>query len=529
MQQSVTNGPVSEAHLRAVIGTAVDGIIIIDERGIVRLYNAACERLFGYQEDEVVGRNVSMLMPAHYRFEHDGYLRAYLETGQPRVIGIGREVTGQRKDGSQFPIGLSVGESWHNRGRFFVGIVRDITEQKYAEEKLRKAKEEAEAANRTKSDFLAVMSHEIRSPLHGILATISLLSHTALDEKQARYAETIRQSGEVLLEVVNDILDLSKIEAGCISLKEKRFDVRDLLESIESLWESRVRAKALNYYSSVDTDVPHGLIGDADRIREVLNNLVDNAVKFTEHGYIAVKIEVDGCNDGMAVLRFEVKDTGIGIEKKFQSRLFERFEQGDVSLTRKHGGSGLGLTICREMCHLLGGEIGVTSEPGEGSVFWFTVSCRPADDAAPHVGVRPFVPAAADDGADQNKLTVLIADDNETNQVIIRDILEYHGHGVDIALNGPEAVRAATRKHYDVIFMDVGMPLMDGLQATRQIRKNLPGFSKVPIIALTAHAMNGDRERCLAAGMDDYISKPFTIGQINEIVEKHTRVSLIES
>jgi len=525
---------ISEALLRAVIGTAVDGIMVIDEEGMVRLYNAACVALFGYGPEEVVGRNVSMLMPAHHSEKHDGYLTAYKKTGVARVIGVGREVTAQRKDGSEFPILLSVGEAWHNDTRFFVGIVHDITEQKQSEERLRVAKEAAESASRAKSDFLAVMSHEVRTPLHGILATTSLLKRAQLSDTEHRYAQTIQNSGETLLDIVDSILDLARVEAGAMEVKRARFLPCELLDSVELLWESRVQEKGLDYFTRIDPGVPSVLTGDIDRIREILNNLVNNAVKFTEEGYVAVKLSYDAPaeddEDRHARLRFEVSDSGVGIAPEDQTRLFGRFEQGDTSLTRKHGGSGLGLAICKELAVLLGGEIGVSSRPGKGSRFWFSVSCWVPKETGLPIPAGRLVssePMMISDVVmtDVAPINVLVAEDCATNQMIIRDILEYNGHNVDIVPNGREAIDAALSGKYQLIFMDVRMPDVDGLQATKKIRQAMNGSPRVPIVALTAHAMSGDRDQCLTAGMDDYISKPFTIAQITEVIAKHVPVS----
>ena len=515
---------ISETLLSAVIDTAVDGVMVIDERGVVTLYNSACERLFGYPTNEVVGRNVKMLMPAPYAEEHDGYLHSYRSTGEAQVIGIGREVIGQRKDGSEFPVGLSLGEAWHDDKRYFVGIVRDITEQKLSEKNLLDAVAEAKAANRAKSDFLAVISHEVRTPLHGILATTGLLLYSDLKEKQQQYAETIQQSGEALLEIVDNLLDLSRIEAGVVEIKEARFEIVDLLRSIEYLWESRVREKKLEYFTRIGRGVPPMLVGDADRIREILNNLVNNAIKFTDQGYITIDVAIETVagrrKDGRAVLCFEVKDTGIGIAPDLHQRLFQNFEQGDKSLTREHEGSGLGLSICKELCALLDGEIDVVSEPGKGSCFWFTVPCAlPTEETLPHEPCAAAMPKP-DRLGELSTLKVLVAEDNHTNQLIIRDVLEYSGHSVHIAPNGREAVRAASNDTYDLILMDIRMPVMDGLEATRHIRSRGTEARRVPIIAMTAHAMNGVRDECIAAGMDDFISKPFTIAQISEVIMK---------
>lgn len=397
---------------------------------------------------------------------------------------------------------------------------------------LRLSRAAAEQSNKAKSDFLAVMSHEVRTPLHGVLATAGLLRHTDLDERQMRYAETIERSGAALLEIVNNILDLSRIEAGAIEIKREPFDLRALLEGVQLLWESRVNEKRLEYINQPSPDLPVTAVGDADRIREILNNLVNNALKFTDEGHIAVKAGLEtpttSADGGDMLLRFEVSDTGPGIDPAQQERLFERFEQGDASLTREHGGSGLGLAICRDLCKLLGGKIGVRGEPGKGSTFWFTVACGAADSTAAvatgqpdaAVGVPPFVPNAAETGP----LDILVAEDNRINQVLIRDILEQHGHNVHIVANGVDAVNAARESRYDLIFMDVQMPVMDGLEAARMIRERQNDV-RVPIVALTAHAMRGDRDLCFAAGMDDYISKPFSIDQIHDLVARYARVA----
>jgi len=516
-----SNIEISEALLRTVISTAVDGIVVTDEKGIVRLYNPACERLFGYSPAEVLGRNVKMLMPPEHREECISDLEAYRTTGDARVIGAGREVTGLRKDGSRFPVGLSVGEARHGNTRYFVGIVRDITGQKLAEHRLRAARDEAESASRTKSDFLAVMSHEIRTPLHGIMGTTSLLQRTGLNPKQHRYADTIEQSCHALLEIVNNILDLSRVESGAVVVKQTPFEPRDLLESVAALWQPRMREKGLEYVTEIAPEVPRAVTGDADRMREILNNLVSNAVRFTDAGHIAVKVTVDEPpkrgSAGHVVLRFEVSDTGIGIDPHDRARLFDRFEQADTSLTRRHGGSGLGLAICRELTRLLGGEIGVTTEVGGGSRFWFTIPCLAGKAASPK---RRRSPRARRHASGTPPLTILVAEDNPDNQIIIRDILVAAGHHVDIVENGHEAVHAVRPGKYDVIFMDVRMPVMDGFEAARKIRAKLQGAPYVCIFALTAHAMRGVREQCLAAGMDDYITKPFTIDRVSEALTR---------
>lgn len=394
MTTNLNNRKSGETLLFAIVDTAVDGIIIIDQQGIVRLYSAACERMFGYREKEVVGKNVKMLMPQPYRKEHDKYLSAYAETGDAQIIGVGREVAGRRKDGSEFPMWLSVGQTKYDDQPYFVGILHDITEQKAVEEQLRIAKENAEAASRARSDFLAVVSHEIRGPVHGISATNNLLAHTDLDDGQQRHVQSVQQSSAAILELVDRIFYLSKIEMGLVTVRDMRCRLEEILKSVEFAHRPRMDEKDLEFFTQVARDVPPVLSCDADKLREIIGTLLDSAIRFTEDGYIALKVSLAGepktDPDDSLMLRFEVKDTGTGVEPELQGLLFEHAQQGDFALTRKQGRFGLGLSICKQLCRLLGGEIGVTSSSGKGCSIWFTVACtgaEPPDDA--DVGAGP--------------------------------------------------------------------------------------------------------------------------------------------
>ncbi|RJF87898.1 PAS domain S-box protein [Oleomonas cavernae] len=518
----------SEETMRALINTAVDGVMIIDDQGLVRIYNPACQRLFGYTAEEVIGNNVRMLMPAPYRAEHDAYLDNYHNTGQRKIIGIGREVVGQRKDGTTFPMELSVGETFAEGEKLFVGIIRDITERIRAIEAVTSARQ-AEEANRAKSNFLATMSHELRTPMNGILGMTGLLLDTPLSTEQRSYAEAVQNSGETLMTLLNNLLDLSKIEAGRFELYDRPFDPVDVLDGIAAIWETQAQRKGLDFFVSKDLRGIHQLVGDPDRLRQILVNLVSNAVKFTSAGFVALRVKRETGIGPKVLLRFEIKDSGIGIDEEVQGRLFRKFEQADAAIARTYGGSGLGLAICREIAGLMGGDIGVTSQAGRGSTFWATlpfdmvqVEAFPENTAAGAPSRQAFAPAAT------GPLRILIAEDHPYNQKLMVARLGGTGHRVTVANNGVEAVERAGNETYDLILMDVRMPEMDGIEATSHIRKLPHPFGAVPIIAVTAHAMRGDRERYIEAGMDDYISKPVDFAALSQLIDKvlerHRRV-----
>ena len=511
----------SEAKMRTVIETAVDGLIIIDGEGHIQIFNPACERLFGYSPPEVVGQNVRMLMPAPYRQEHDSYIGNYQRTGERKIIGIGREVVGQRKDGSTFPMELSVGEAQTPDGRVYVGIIRDVSERKTAMEAVTSAKQ-AEAANRAKSEFLATMSHELRTPMNGILGMTGLLLDTPLTAEQRDYAEAVQKSGETLLTLLNNILDLSKIEAGRFELYDRPFDPNEVLDGIAAIWESQANRKGLEFFVTNDLRGVSALIGDPDRLRQILVNLVSNAVKFTSNGFVALRVKREASMGEKVVLRFEVKDSGIGIAEDVQSRLFRKFEQADAATARTYGGSGLGLAICRQLTEMMGGHIGLVSAPGRGSTFWVTLPFDVVESESyggPNNQDRKR-PESQGSAALNPSLNILVAEDHPYNQKLMVARLGTAGHRVTLANDGVEAVEKARHQVFDLILMDVRMPEMDGIQATAEIRKLPPPHGNVPIIAVTAHAMRGDRERYIEAGMDDYVSKPVDFAALFQVVQK---------
>ena len=511
----------SEQRFRRVFEDSNIGMCLTEEGGLIKFANAALLNMLGYERDEVVDRLTVADLTLPDDREATLSDRAAMSRGESERQTVEKRYL--HKDGHVVDGLLNRATIRDAEGaiQFIVGQVQDISEKKQAERNLQDAIVKAEEANRAKSEFLATISHELRTPMNGVLGMVGLLQRTDLSAKQSHYAERIKQSGDLLLALLNDLLDLSKIEAGRIELENADFDLSRMIGAVTTLLEPRARAKDLSFEATIAPDTPKFLKGDYGRIQQILFNLIGNAIKFTDRGGISVNISQDGVAADTCVLRFAVVDTGIGVAEGEKRDLFEKFTQADASTTRVYGGTGLGLAICKELAELMDGEIGVESEVGRGSRFWFTVSCGLSTPESIIDASTAPSPRASGATTLDRKLRILVAEDNIVNQEIICMTLEDDGHHVDVVGNGVEAVQAVQEAHYDIVLMDIHMPEMDGVAAAKKIRELEGDVGAVPIIALTANAMVGDREKYIEIGMNDYASKPVVLDELYGAISRH--------
>lgn len=512
----------------AIVETSLDGIIVVDQKGIVEMANSAVEQIFGYSKEEVVGENITTLMPMKYKDNHNDYIGKYLKTKKPKVVGSRSEFKGKRKDGSSVPIEVAVREIKLQGESKFVGNIRDITSRYENEQVLLLAKEAAEEGSRIKSEFLATISHELRTPLNGIIGSIELIKEDGgLQGDTAECLDLADRSAHNLLVILNNILDFSDMQADRIELYETAFNVRELFSSVVDVYMQSIKQKPITLSYTVDDRIPEYLIGDIQHIRGIVRNLLNNAIKFTEQGTISIGCHLLEDMSGEKVVRFEVVDTGVGVESQDQLRIFDLFTQVDGSYTRAYGGTGIGLSICKQLVTKMGGEIGVDSVPGEGSTFWFTLALTVADKEN---CVSVLSGKTKEKEAKQKTSPVeiinkkdkcfLVVEDDVSNQLIIGALISKLGYTAEIVDDGDKAVKAIQKRGYDMVLMDCQMPIMDGFAATKKIRAYEGKTRYTPIIAVTANAMKGDRDKCIAAGMDDYLAKPVSIEDLEKkIVE----------
>jgi two-component system, sensor histidine kinase and response regulator len=443
-----------------------------------------------------------------------------LEEELAEVVRNGRPVISQRRftrlDGTTIDVQASLTPTVFAGRPAVFAVIHDITKLKQIEGDLAAARDIALESARLKSEFLANMSHEIRTPMNGVIGMTGLLEDTPLTPQQREFVEVIGSSANGLLTIINDILDFSKVEAGKLEFDSVDFDLRDALEGSLDLFKEKAAAKGLALTLAIQPEVPTTLVGDPGRLRQVVLNLVGNAVKFTAHGSVAVSVTAEQSSAGRAGVRVAVRDTGIGIPAVAQERLFEAFTQADGSTSRKYGGTGLGLAISRRLVELMGGTIGLDSVEGEGSTFWFTVDLARQQNPTKAATVRT-APVSAP-GRLQGR--VLVVEDNAVNQKVALLQLKKLGLNADAVGNGREAIAALDRAPYDLVLMDCQMPVMDGFEATRAIRAAVTAYQHITIVAMTANALKGDREECLAAGMNDYVSKPIKVDDLAAVIEK---------
>jgi PAS domain S-box-containing protein len=487
----------SRERNRAVVDNMVDGAIHIDNKGRLVALNAAAERMFAQDSAAVRGEPLSVLLAPEHRDQVEALIRDAADGGHGDVSDA-RELTGQRSDGSRFPLYLAVSEVNIGAQPVFTAIARDLTETRRRMQELAEARDQAMAADRAKSQFLAVMSHEIRTPMNGILGMLDLLRDGSLSVQQREFIDTAEQSSQVLLGIINDILDLSKIEAGKLELQHIDFDLRATVEEVTALAAGHARDKDLEVVSFIEQDVPAGVVGDPFRLRQVLMNLTNNALKFTLRGEVVVHVAAEALTERDVRLRISVRDTGIGIEAPVRERLFKPFSQGDASTTRRFGGTGLGLAISKRLVSLMDGEIGVDSTPGAGSTFWIRLRL-------PRSTAGTEQPAA-----DLRGVRVLIVDDNATNRLILENYLGNWGATSESVAGGLEALRTLqsgvdSEQPFALAILDMQMPEMDGIELAQRIKGD-PALAATRLLMLSSLGFPGADAR--RAGIGVSLLKP---------------------
>ena len=510
--------------LEAIIKTSPNGILLIDDEGRIKMTNAAADEMFGYAPSELFGHMLETLVPESQREAHVRHRRNFMQNPTTRRMDQRRALAGRRRDGSVFPVDVALASFNVGGDQFAQATVADITERQQAESALRDLNATLErkveertlalaAASAAKSEFLANMSHEIRTPMNGMLGLAQLLEKEPLSLDQLAMVSRLRQAGQSLLGIINDILDFSKIEAGQLRLDPQPFNLGQVLAQVASLLGVTAHSKGLALHVGEPPPLAGRLVGDALRLEQILMNLIGNAIKFTERGRVDLRVEMKSFAPAQARLRFEVQDTGIGITPLELSTLFKPFTQADGAITRRFGGTGLGLSICKRLVELMDGEIGVESQPGIGSTFWFEAPferCAGGESAATSPAVQTSEP-----GLRLSGLRCLVVDDSRMNREVVQRMLTHEGAHAVLVGDGQQALQylRVPSQSFDAVLMDIQMPVMDGLAATRAIREQL-GLEELPIIALTAGVLTEQRRQALEAGANDFLAKPVDLGEL---------------
>ena len=513
-------------QFRALLESAPDAIVIIDSNGKIVLVNIQTENLFGYSRTDMLGNSIEMLVPSRDRERHIGHRDRFALDPHPRSMGVRLDLQGLRKDGTEFPVEVSLSTLDTQDGMLFSSAIRDVTDRKLIEredhlaqvelsrinQELQVARDAAIFASKAKSDFLASMSHEIRTPLNGVLATASLLSQKKLDQGVRYYAEMISRTGTILMRVMDDILDMSKIEAGRMEVEPVVESLKVIVEDIVALHRNSAQGRGLTLQFEFLEPLPPAVMIDGSRLRQVLGNLVGNSVKFTESGGVAIQVSAVPIDGDLWSVKMTVNDTGIGIAPQALTRIFEPFAQGDGETYHRFGGSGLGLAISKRIIELIGGDLTVESTVGVGSNFTIQLTCIEAQ-------LEPLPPAEVL-GSSRRGLSVLLAEDNEINAIVAKEMLTLLDCEVIHAEDGIEAVHYSEKQVFDLILLDVHMPNMSGIDACRMIRA---GEKNQPTVmgALTASVTTDKVAKCLEVGMDFVLGKPFSVEKIRDLLIKY--------
>lgn len=491
----------TDFKFQSFLESVPDAILLINKMGKIKYVNSQTEVLFGYDKFELIGKSIELLMPTRFKNSHQKLRINYMLNPKIRKMGNGMELFAKNKNQIEFPVEISLSNLETEEGLLICASIRDVSSQKSIEKALNEAIIKAENAVKSKQQFLSNMSHEIRTPMNAIIGFTKVILNTELTNKQREYLTAIKTSGDTLIVLINDILDLAKVDSGKLIFEKTPFKLSVSIKTMLHLFETKILEKNLELIVNYDSSIPEVIMGDVVRLHQIIINLVSNAIKFTSDGSITIDVKTLSNNDDFITIEFSVSDTGIGIEKNNIDKIFENFQQAHSQTSRIYGGTGLGLAIVKQLVEAQGGSISVQSVENEGSVFSFILQFDKAHGAT-------VLDIDAVELVDYNitGTSVLVVEDVELNQLLMKTLLDDFGFECDIVANGKIAIEALENKQYDIILMDIQMPVMNGFQATDYIRNVLK--LNLPIIALTADVTTVDLEKCKTFGMNDFVAKP---------------------